>query len=127
MRSAVSHGDTKPLGVTHRYVGAKLTGWRQQGQSEQVGGHGHHGTAPDSQRPAAADGMVGYTEPALLDAAGSTTDVDVTLDAAAAPVDVFALHSLPSSTKVVYLDFDGHTTVGDDRQSPGTLTDGSPF
>ena len=62
-----------------------------------------------------ADGMVGYTEPALLDAAGTVPDagVDATLDAAAAPADVFALHSLPSSTKVVYLDFDGHVMDGE--------------
>jgi hypothetical protein len=62
-----------------------------------------------------ADGMVGYTEPALLDAAGTVPDagVDATLDASAAPADVFALHSLPSSTKVVYLDFDGHVMDGE--------------
>ena len=62
-----------------------------------------------------ADGMVGYTEPALVDAAASIPgpETAATLDAAAAPADVFALHSLPSSTKVVYLDFDGHVMDGE--------------
>lgn len=62
-----------------------------------------------------ADGMVGYAEPALLVAAGPIPEPepDETLDAAAAPADVFALHSLPSSKKVVYLDFDGHVMDGE--------------
>jgi hypothetical protein len=65
-----------------------------------------------------ADGMVGYTEPAItepaiIEGAGSIPDTETTLDAAAAPADVFALHSLPSSTKVVYLDFDGHVMDGE--------------
>ena len=81
------------------------------------------------------DGMAGYIEPGLPDSAGDTTTAraatpseastaigtierngsdgttapstaDVAL--ASVPADVFALHSLPSSTKVIYLDFDGH-------------------
>ena len=63
------------------------------------------------------DGMVGYIEPAAAPAGragprsgnggrGGDATSDVAL--ASVPTDVFALHSLPSSTKVVYLDFDGH-------------------
>lgn len=61
----------------------------------------------------ATDGMVGYTEPALLGAAGPNPDAHAAPEPAAAPVDVLALHSRPSSTKVVYLDFDGHVMDGE--------------
>ncbi len=53
------------------------------------------------------DGMVGYIEPAM---AGATVQSTPAVALASVPADVFALHSLPSSTKVIYLDFDGHTT-----------------
>jgi hypothetical protein len=39
------------------------------------------------------------------DPASSTTLVEAL---GSTPADVLALHSLPSSTKVLYLDFDGH-------------------
>ena len=60
-----------------------------------------------------ADGMAGYIEPVPGDAptdASADTPVEAPLLEAdgSTPIDVFALHSLPSSTKVVYLDFDGH-------------------
>jgi hypothetical protein len=61
-----------------------------------------------------ADGMVGYAEPAPL-AAELTGEPDALTVAPgeASTVDVFSLQSRPSSRKVIYLDFDGHTTVGD--------------
>ena len=75
------------------------------------------------------NGMVGYIEPSIdrspagetagemagetagemageTAGEGATAAPDVAL--ASVPADVFALHSLASSTKVVYLDFDGH-------------------
>lgn len=73
-----------------------------------------------------ADGMAGYIEPtpdndAHADEhndAGAHAHTDAATDATpepepvaangSTPVDVFALHSLPTSTKVVYLDFDGY-------------------
>ena len=60
-----------------------------------------------------ADGMAGYIEPVPDDVptdASADTPVEPPLVEAdgSTPIDVFALHSLPSSTKVVYLDFDGH-------------------
>ncbi len=50
------------------------------------------------------DGMVGYVDPAPAPASSATLVEAL----GATPADVFALHSLPSSTKVIYLDFDGH-------------------
>jgi hypothetical protein len=60
------------------------------------------------------EGMVGYAEPAPL-ATESTGGVDALTVApgAASTIDVFALESRPQARKVLYLDFDGHTTVGD--------------
>ena len=59
------------------------------------------------------DGMAGYIESIpddeLTDAsADAPTDAPLVDGNGQTPIDVFALHSLPSSTKVVYLDFDGH-------------------
>ena len=57
-------------------------------------------------------GMVGYTEP-TVPAGALGDDAAAPAAAGAPPGDVFALHSRPGSTRVVYLDFDGHTTVDD--------------
>ncbi len=57
-----------------------------------------------------AEGMVGHTEPVAIASAGEAAAAPV---AAPVGVDVFALSSRPGSTRVVYLDFTGHTTVGD--------------
>jgi len=70
------------------------------------------------------DGMAGYIEPELPAPADETNTIQAATPGetpnaggeestpvvalASVPADVFALHSLPSSTKVVYLDFDGH-------------------
>lgn len=60
------------------------------------------------------DGMVGYAEPEPLAAelTGEPDALSVT-PGAALTVDVFSLQSRPTARKVIYLDFDGHTTVGD--------------
>ena len=75
-----------------------------------------------------ADGMVGYIDPIPTEGVDAHDNHDqhdhaatessgeaeaatspAALEALEAPPDdVFALHSLPSSTKVIYLDFDGH-------------------
>lgn len=62
-----------------------------------------------------ADGMVGYTEPALptADESATGTGDDPPLTSAETQADVFALDSLPSSPRVVYLDFDGHVMDGE--------------
>ncbi len=83
---------------------------------------GDHGVAGPDQGPTdAASEPVADPPPAA--ALGST------------PADVFALHSLPSSTKVVYLDFDGHVMQNEywnSTYSVGTYTnqpydiDGNP-
>ena len=41
--------------------------------------------------------------------------------------DTFKLHSSPTSTKVIYLDFDGHTTTGTAWNSGSTAITTSPF
>jgi PKD repeat protein len=48
--------------------------------------------------------------PEPADSAGGATAGGAT--AAITLADAFALHSLPGSSKVIYLDFDGHTTTG---------------
>jgi hypothetical protein len=61
-----------------------------------------------------ADGMVGYSEPAV----GNTADGDIgngavaTGDALPGGTDVFTLHSRPTSSRTLFLDVDGHTTTG---------------
>ena len=40
VRAAVAHRHAEPLGAAHRDVGAHLAGRHQQGQGQQVGGHG---------------------------------------------------------------------------------------
>ncbi len=55
-----------------------------------------------------------------LTAASSTTQL-----AAGTTVDVFQLHSLPGATRVIYLDFNGHTTTGTSWNS--AYTAGAPI
>ena len=57
-----------------------------------------------------SEGMVGYTEPV---AAAAPASDPTPVPAEVVGVDVFALNSRPTSTRLVYLDFTGHTTVGD--------------
>ncbi len=66
-----------------------------------------------------ADGLVGYEERMPADEALESPTAASSLEAAAlVPSNVFALNSRPSSTKVIYLDFDGHVTP------PGGWNDG---
>ncbi len=59
------------------------------------------------------DADVGYVDAAPTgDLAGDVTPSVATLSAPAG-VDVFNLNSRPTSQRVIYLDIDGHTTVGD--------------
>jgi PKD repeat protein len=51
-------------------------------------------------------------EPATGEEPASDADGTVPEPAASAPDDAFALHSLPGSPHIVYLDFDGHTITG---------------
>ncbi len=53
-------------------------------------------------------GYVGYAEALEAPTSPVTTSA---LTSAAVPADVFALDSRPTSSRVVYLDFDGHTVV----------------
>ena len=61
-------------------------------------------------------GKLGYVEPAPLEAPSATRSAALS---AATLTDVFALHSRPSSSRVIYLDFDGHTTTDADWTSVG--------
>src|SRR5687768_8369332 len=54
----------------------------------------------------------GNGETAEATAEGMAPNSSVTALATGATVDAFKLHSLPGVTRVIYLDFDGHTTSG---------------
>ena len=43
VRTTKEEGQTETLGIAHRNIGAQLTRGLQQGQSQQVGDHGHQG------------------------------------------------------------------------------------
>jgi hypothetical protein len=59
------------------------------------------------------DGMVGFAEPVSLTPADGGADALTVTPGAGSTVDVFSLQSRPSAGRVLYLDFDGHTTTGD--------------
>jgi Bacterial Ig domain/Metallo-peptidase family M12B Reprolysin-like len=58
------------------------------------------------------EGGVLYVDPALVDAAPSTAAASAPVAAAIPTTSAFVLHSRPGSTRVIYLDFDGHLITG---------------
>ncbi len=75
-------------------------------------------------------GVLGYADAAPAELSG-TASLLPAAPLAASSLEVGALSSLPSSSKVLYLDFDGHTTIDPDWQSvapgnPATIVS-APF
>ncbi len=61
------------------------------------------------------EGAVYFTDtflPAATTATATTTSTTTTTANIIAPVDAFKLHSKPNASKVIYLDFNGHTVSG---------------
>ena len=59
-----------------------------------------------------ADNLLFIDEFTPDEAAGAAGTAEATALALQPLVDTFLLHSLPGASKVIYLDFDGHTTTG---------------
>ncbi len=72
------------------------------------------------------NGRLGYVCPGTVANGTTTTSTSTTIAAGPYPVDqTFLLHSRPTSTKKIYLDFDGHTTTGTPWNS--SYTSGASF
>ena len=67
-----------------------------------------------------ADARIFYVEPEATGA--QRRGPDSSLDAAALAADAFSLHSLPGANRVIYLDFDGHSSPARRGTHEGTKT-----